>query len=119
MDKIYQPSIIKKVDEIIKILIEINFFNDYEIDDFDFAKTYLSDKLTEKFIQGNLGENDELLTEGEFETCLKEIIAGSTLHELKRKGLIGSYEDDNVEEVFFLTEDGKKLLKEMTDEESI
>ena len=32
--------------------------------------------------------------------------------ELKRKGIINSYEDDNTEETFFLTEEGKKILKE-------
>lgn len=119
MDKIYQPSIIQKVNEIIEVLTQINFFKDYEIDNFDFTRTYLCDKLTEKFIKGDLGEGDELLTEDEFETCLKEIIAGSTLYELKRKGFIGSYEDDGTDEVFFLTENGKKYLKELSEDESI
>ena len=37
------------------------------------------------------------------------------LYELKEKGLINSYEDDSTEEMFFLTEDGRKLLRD-TDE---
>jgi predicted transcriptional regulator len=38
-------------------------------------------------------------------------VAGTILNELKTKGLVNSYEDDNTEEMFFLTEKGKKVLK--------
>ena len=31
MNKIYQPSVIEKADELLQILIEENFFNDYEM----------------------------------------------------------------------------------------
>jgi DNA-binding MarR family transcriptional regulator len=48
------------------------------------------------------------------ETCLKEIIVGSTLQQLKEKGYINSYEDENTEEVF-LTEDSKEYIKNMKD----
>ena len=73
------------------------------------------DKLTEKFIIGELAEdgidNMFLFTEDEFEQMLKEMITGSILYELKDKGLVDSYEDDSTEEVFFLTKKGKKTLK--------
>ncbi len=38
---------------------------------------------------------------------------------LKNKGYINSYEDENTEETFFLTEDGKEMLKNLksTDDE--
>ncbi len=52
-----------------------------------------------------------MFTEEEFETLLKEIIAGTVLEELKSKGLVGSYEDEDTEEMFFLTPKGKKYLK--------
>jgi hypothetical protein len=114
MDKIYQPVVIEKCDIIIDSLIE--FFEDYEIESLDFAKKYLCDKLTEKFILGELNEEEEdtlfLFTEEEFEVILKELVAGSVLYELKEKGYVESYEDDTTEEMFFLTKKGKKFLKE-------
>jgi len=113
MTKIYPPSVIEKTDDLIKILIEERFFDDYEIENYDFATNYLRDKLTEKFILGTLeSEEDDVFTEEEYETILREIVAGSVLYELKEKGLVDSYEDDETEEMFFLTEEGKKLLKE-------
>jgi hypothetical protein len=56
-------------------------------------------------------EEDEFFDEEEFETVLREIVAGSILYDLKKKGLVESYQDENVEELFFLTEKGKKHLK--------
>jgi len=114
MDKIYQPIVIEKCDIILESLTE--FFEDYEIDSLDFATKYLCDKLTEKFILGELDNEDEdtlfLFTEEEFEIILKELIAGSVLYDLKQKGYVESYEDDTTEEMFFLTKKGKKFLKE-------
>jgi len=108
----YQPIVIEKTTEILCILEESNFFKDYEIENFDFAIKYLNDKLTEKFILGKLDEeNDDIFEEEEFNVILREIIAGTILTELKHKGLVNSYEDDNTEELFFLTQKGKKMLK--------
>lgn len=118
MDKIYQQCVIEKTDELIEILKSISFFADYEIDNTDFAKKYLLDVLTEKFIAGKF-DDEEILTEDEFETCLKEIISGSVLYELKEKGYVNSYEDDEVDEVFFLTEEGKQYLKKLQDDNLI
>lgn len=113
MNKIYQPSVVEKADELIQILIEERFFSDYEIEDLSFAKTYLRDKLTEKFILGTLEpEEDDIFTEPEYEVMLREIVAGSILNELKIKGFVDSYEDEHTEEMFFLTPKGKKHLKD-------
>lgn len=113
MSKIYQPIVIEKAEEIIELLTESYFFHDYELSNTDFAKTYILDKLTDKFIEGRIDfEEDELFEEEEFEKALREIVAGTILNELKEKGLVNSYEDDNTEEMFFLTEEGKKLLND-------
>lgn len=113
MNKIYQPIVIERANQIIEDLSE--FFLEYQIDSTEFAEKYLCDKLTEKFIIGELDfEEDDsifLFSEDEFEVILKELIAGSVLYELKQKGLVDSYEDDTTEEMFFLTEEGKKHLK--------
>ena len=112
MSRVYQPIVIDKAEEVIKILEECSFFKDHDIDNLNFAKEYLCDKLTEKFISGNIDiENDELFMENEFEDMLKEIVVGTVLLELKNKGIINSYEDDNTEEVFFLTKEGKEHLE--------
>jgi hypothetical protein len=111
MNKIYQPIVLEKSEEIIKSLIESGFFIDYEIPNTKFAKELLCEKLTEKFINGELSEDNAIFNEDEFENILKYIITGSILYELKTKGLVNSYEDENTEELFFLTERGKEILK--------
>ena len=112
MSKVYQPSVINRAEEVIKILEECKFFEDHEINNLDFTREYLCDKLTEKFISGDMDiDNDQILSEDEFETFLKEIVVGTLLMELKNKGIIDSYEDDNTEEVFFLTKEGKEHLE--------
>jgi hypothetical protein len=40
------------------------------------------------------------------------------LFELKEKGFVDSYEDDNTEEMFFLTDEGKKFVKESNIDEN-
>lgn len=115
MNKIYQPVVIEMTNEIISDLTESLFFEDYEIHSTAFAEKYLLDKLTEKFILGELeGDDDEFLgvfNDDEFEVVLREIVAGSVLYELKEKGLVDSYEDDTTEEMFFLTKKGKRVMK--------
>ena len=114
MTKIFQPKVIQYSESIIKTLIEINFFSDNEIENYDFAKNFLCEKLTEKFIINGLNdENYEFFTEDEFESILQYILAGSILNNLKEKGYIDSYEDDETEELFFLTENGKKYMEEL------
>lgn len=109
MSKItYQPAVIEKTNVIIDELIYSNFFKDNEILDIGFAIKTISDNLTEKFINGEL-ENEELFTTDEFVAMLQMIIAENVLRELQQKGLITSYEDENTEEVFFLTELGKQV----------
>ena len=115
MNKIYQPVVIEMTNEIISDLTESLFFEDYEIQSTAFAEKYLLDKLTEKFILGELeGDDDEFLgvfNDDEFEVVLREIVAGSVLYELKERGLVDSYEDDTTEEMFFLTKKGKRVMK--------
>jgi len=115
MKNIYQPIVIDRANEIMNVLRESDFFFEYEIEDQSFAMTYLCDKLTDKFIKGELDESVEnLFHEDDMDQFLKEIVAGSLLYELQSKGIIDSIEDENNEERFFLTEKGKKLANEMT-----
>jgi hypothetical protein len=113
MSTIYQPIVIEKSNEIIESLTDL--FTDYEIMSLEFARKYLCDKLTDKFIEGSLDNDDEdsilIFNDEEFEVMLREIVAGSVLYELKEKGLVDSYQDDTTEEMFFLTKKGKKVMK--------
>ena len=115
INKIYQPIVIEMANDIITDLTESEFFTDYEIQSTVFAEKYLLEKLTEKFILGELENDDDeflgVFNDDEFEVVLREIVAGSVLYELKEKGLVDSYEDDTTEEMFFLTKKGKRVMK--------
>jgi hypothetical protein len=117
MAKAYQPIVIEETENLIQGLIESEFFLDYDITDYSFAKQHLLDILTEKYINGLFDDLDnELFTEDEFTKLLQQIVAGSLLSDLKELGLINSYEDENTEETFFLTEEGKNLLRNPNNE---
>lgn len=113
MTKIFQPQVIEYSEEIISTLTESGFFEEHEIENLDFTKSFLCEKLTEKFISTGLDREVGFFTEDEFDDILRNIIAGSVLYSLKDKGYINSYEDDNTEELFFLTEEGKKYMEEL------
>lgn len=113
MAKVYQPIVIEETDNIINGLIESDFFLDYGITDLTYSKQYFLDLFTKKYIDGDLDNvEEELFTEDEFTKILIELVTGSTLDDLKNKGLINSYEDDETEETFFLTDMGKKVIQD-------
>jgi hypothetical protein len=120
MNKVYQPIVIEETDYFIEGLAESGFFEDYDIKDLTFVRTHLLNIFTEKFINGLLNDDDlELFGEDEFDTLLKELVAGSILFELKGKGYIDSYEDEDTEEMFFLTDEGKKHVKNTNPEDEL
>ena len=83
-------------------------------------RTHLLNIFTEKFINGLLTDDDvELFGEEEFDILLKELVAGSILFELKEKGFVDSYEDEDTEEMFFLTDEGKKYVKNTNSEDEL
>lgn len=115
MDKTYQPIVLHHANNIIEVLTETEFFLEYEIEDTSFAQDYLCEKLTQKFIEGTLVEDEPAFMEEEMDIFLREIVAGSILYELQRKGLVDSIEDEENEERFFLTDLGKQFAEEMKD----
>lgn len=121
MKSIYQPIVLAHAENIIEAFNESGFFEDYEIEDRSYAMGYLCDKLTQKFISGDLNEDldEPIFTEDEMEKYLREIIAGTYLQELQNNGLIDSIQDVNEEERFFLTELGKKHVEDMKKEDNI
>ena len=113
MSKTYQPIVLLHANNIIEVLTETEFFLEYEIEDTSFAQDYLCEKLTQKFIEGTLVEDEPAFMEEEMDIFLREIVAGSILYELQRKGLVDSIEDEENEERFFLTDLGKQFAEEM------
>ena len=121
MDKKYQPVVIEYVNEIIKSFRESNFFQDYGLKSETFAEDYLCEKLTQKFIIGEL--DIEMISEDEIGVYMREIIAGTILTELQEKGMVDSIEIENNQELFFLTKQGKdfvgKIKNALENEEGI
>jgi predicted transcriptional regulator len=73
------------------------------------------EKLTEKFVDGKITSDDTIkgiFTDVEFTAILNQIMTKNTLDSLVNKGLVNYFEDENGEELFFLTEDGKNIAKQ-------
>lgn len=116
----YLPKIQEITEGIIATLVDDNYFIDFEISSQDYARKRISDELTLKFLENGLNNGEYgYLSEDEFDVILKEIVAEDLLRSLQKKGLLNSYEDDNTEEVFFLTTLGKEEIVNLEDIEDI
>jgi hypothetical protein len=112
MEKVITKEVKQKTQEIIKILTEDGFFETLEIcTSTAFAEKYLNQVLTDKLINGlplDLGD------EREMDEHLDKIIGGSVCYDLKQKGFLDSYEDEDTPETFFVTEQGRKLQEQLS-----
>lgn len=105
--------VIECVETIVSSLRESFFFEDYNISEV-YAVKLFTELLIEEYVKNPSMDDVEFFwTEGEFETILQKIITGSILYELKDDGILNSYEDDNTEETFFLTDKGKELTEKL------
>jgi len=110
MKKNYPDVVLEKTDILLNELITIDFFKENDINDLTFAKQHIINFFNDKYVDSiiNSSDIDEIKTD-EFNDLLTEIIIGTSLFELKNKGLVDSYLDENNDEIFFLTELGKKI----------
>jgi len=115
----YLPKIETITEEIIQTLIEDEFFKDFEIEDYSYARKRFAEELTKKFLVNGLDEENGIFNDDEFDTILKEIAAEDVLRSLQKKGFINSYEDEGVEEIFFLTEKGREEMKNINDDDAL
>jgi len=115
----YLPKIETITEEIIQTLVEDEFFKDFEIEDYSYARKRFAEELTKKFLVNGLDEENGIFNEDEFDTILKEIAAEDVLRSLQKKGFINSYEDEGVEEIFFLTEKGREEMKNINDDDAL
>lgn len=112
MKKTYQPFIIEKADLILEVLKD-------DVNPTEDARNRLCDLLTEKFIIGELSADDPINTifnEDELLLFINCCIIDNEISHLIEMGLVGSYEDDDNEPFFFLTEEGKKCVEEIRKE---
>ena len=111
----FLPIVKEKAEYIVNILSENKFFSDNFISDTTYATYRLSLTLTDKFINGELlNENDNVVfDEDEMETILTEIIVQNALDNLKNKGIIDSVLNEDNEEIFFLTQEGKNIAEQI------
>ena len=109
----YQPIVIDEAINLMMVLEETQFFDEYEIKTREFAMEYLCQRLTDKFILGTLTSDGANFTEDEMEGHLREIIVGSIMLDLKDIGIVDSIEDIDDDEVFFLTEKGKQYADDL------
>lgn len=112
MKKTYQPFIIENANTVINSLIDIEFFISEGITSTEYANELICNKLTEKFILGDLSSTDEILfTEKEMTEILHMITVRNSVNGLIEKGLVTTYENEDGEELLVLTEKGKELAK--------
>lgn len=104
--------VLHHVENILEGLRESFFFDDYKIGE-EYATKLLIKLVTEKYVETPTLELDFFWSEEEFDFILKRIITGSIMYQLKNEGIMGSYEDDNTDEQFFLTKKGKQIAKKL------
>jgi len=107
MNRTYQPFIIEKAEEILETLKD-------DIKPSEHMKDRLCMILTDKFIAGTLSAEDDVRTvfesEEELLKFVNECYTYENLVSLMEQGLVGVYEDENDEKLFFLTEKGKLFM---------
>jgi len=121
MKKIIQPFIITKAEEMINFLKnDYNVFEFLNIKSSDYTKERLCDILTEKFINGEYDENDEIgdlfPSDKLLISFLNEMITKSDMESLIEKGLVGSLDDENGRDFYFITTKGNEFVKQMNKE---
>ena len=104
--------VLHHVENILEGLRESFFFDDYKIGE-EYATKLLIGLVTEKYVETPTLELEFFWSEEEFDFILKRIITGSIMYQLKNEGIMGSYEDDNTDEQFFLTKKGKEIAKKL------
>lgn len=105
----YQPFIIKNSEVFIHLLED-------EVEDIDYFRKLLCEEMTKKFINGTLSSNDPVDTifyEEELLNILLRVDIQKNLNKLIEEKLIDTIENENDEEMFFLTQKGKKVCQEL------
>lgn len=104
------------VGTIINGLTDSGFFDDYDIGK-EYAHKLFNELIMERYVNDPSLDIEYFWNEEEFNLILNKVVVGSMLHQLKEDGVVESYEDENTEETFFLTDKGNKLIKKDNNEQ--
>lgn len=102
--RIYPPSVVDVTGRVIKALEESEFFENGECDS-EILSEKIADILTKKFLEG---KNLEFYPE-EISKAIDVSIILTSLRKMEKLNLVGSIEDADGVEKFFLTEKGKNI----------
>ena len=121
MKKTFQPFIVAKAEEMITFMkTDYDVFENLGIKSTEYTKERLCDILTEKLINGEYDENDDIgdlfPDDKLLMSFLAEMATKSDLDNLIEKGLVGSLDDDSGRDYYFVTEKGKECVKQMNGE---
>lgn len=108
MQSNYPEPVEKFSQSLFDTLCKTEFFSENDITSevvFQKAKGHIQKAVFESWLE----DGETKMTEEILETLLRKIMAENLLHSLHEKGMIDYVEDENGEEVFFLTEKGNRI----------
>jgi hypothetical protein len=115
MEQPKSPKVVRrKVETVLDVIRKSGYFEIFDLKE-DYARKEITHTVLEEYAK-QMSTNFEMTWgDKKIGEMLSRIFVGSILHELKEEGIVGTYEDENTEEVFFLTKKGKKYNSEYGD----
>jgi hypothetical protein len=112
MKSVYPNSIQTWLDETYSLLNEIKFFEDNELSSNNEStiKCVFDEVFGKKALDSWLSNGDIKIEDDEITNLLFEVIIKSHMEEMKEDGIVNYIEDENNEEVFWLTKKGKDIV---------
>lgn len=114
MNKVYPEKVVIAGNRIFDYLTkEDEIFMEFSEKEIEVAKEIFFDHLTEKFLNDEFDDDKPIYSEDELDEILNQILVNNVLTGMEEDGLLNSYEDENTEKIFFLTDKGKEIAKEL------
>lgn len=114
MSKVYPEKVIIAGNRIFDYLTkEDEVFMEFTEKEIVAGKEILFDHLTEKFLNDEFDDDKPMYSEEELDDILNQILVNNVLNGMEEDGILNSYEDENTEKIFFLSDKGKEIAKEL------
>ena len=115
MEQPKSPKVVRrKVETVLDVIRKSGYFEIFDLKE-DYARKEITHTVLEEYTKQMSSNFEMTWGDKKIGEMLSRIFVGSILHELKEEGIVGTYEDENTEEVFFLTKKGKKYNSEYGD----